>query len=327
MPALSNAAARVRTSVIIPTFNGAGWVGEAVASVLAQSMGDLELLVIDDGSTDETRQVIEAVRDPRLRYVYQPRAGVSAARNRGLQRASGEFVAWLDADDLWPREYLAAMTAALAAAPDYGVARSALANVYPDGRQRQSSRMKCLASGWVSEELFQHALVYLQGMIMRREAFEGLWFDESLRTCEDLDMGLRLSDRCRFLYVPAVQVVRRVRRGSLSQPTRPDDVDVNNPRVLERFYYRLGGDRRIRPGPARRRLARAYCAAAKRFARFGAWSAARKLFRRALAYHLLLPKAYVGLVKAALHGPSRDSLPGWHEPPPLADPVPPATVG
>jgi len=93
-----------RISVIIPTFNRAAWVREAVDSVLAQTFQDFELLVVDDGSTDETGAGLAPYGD-RLRYLYQVRQGVSAARNRGLELAAGEWITFLDSDDLWlPRK-------------------------------------------------------------------------------------------------------------------------------------------------------------------------------------------------------------------------------
>src|SRR5688572_33013190 len=88
-------------SVVIPAFNYAQYLPEAIASVLAQTHRDLECIVIDDGSTDNTQDVVTAIRDERLRYVHQPNGGLSSARNRGIQQAKHPFVGFLDADDRW----------------------------------------------------------------------------------------------------------------------------------------------------------------------------------------------------------------------------------
>src|SRR5688500_4129490 len=87
-------------SVIIPTHNRAGWVGEAIGSVLEQTYQPIELIVVDDGSTDHTARVVQALGSA-LTYLPQPQAGVSAARNRGVAASHGELVAFLDSDDLW----------------------------------------------------------------------------------------------------------------------------------------------------------------------------------------------------------------------------------
>lgn len=95
-----------KVSVIIPTYNRGYIVSEAIDSVLAQTFAEFELIVVDDGSTDDTAEKIAAVRDPRVRYVRQANAGASAARNRGVVEARGDLVSFLDSDDLWKPEKL-----------------------------------------------------------------------------------------------------------------------------------------------------------------------------------------------------------------------------
>ena len=93
--------------VIIPTYNREGTLLRAVNSVLSQSFTDLELIVVDDGSTDHTRELVESIKDNRLRYIYQKNAGACAARNKGIDAAEGEFIAFQDSDDVWLKEKLA----------------------------------------------------------------------------------------------------------------------------------------------------------------------------------------------------------------------------
>src|SRR3954451_14848952 len=91
-------------SVIIPSYNSARWISEAVDSVLAQTLVPQQIIVVDDGSRDDTRSRVRRYGPP-VEYIYQPNQGVSAARNTGMQAATGEFVAFLDADDVWhPRK-------------------------------------------------------------------------------------------------------------------------------------------------------------------------------------------------------------------------------
>lgn len=93
-------------SVIIPAYNAADYIQNAIASVLAQTVADFEILVVDDGSQDDTRRKVEAFDDLRIRYIYQENGGVSAARNTGIRNAGGEYICFLDADDLWKPHHL-----------------------------------------------------------------------------------------------------------------------------------------------------------------------------------------------------------------------------
>ena len=95
-----------KVSVVIPTYNRADKVRKSVESVLAQSFTDLEVIVVDDGSSDETGQALQNAFGDRIRYYFQPNQGVSVARNRGIDEARGEWIAFLDSDDLWEREKL-----------------------------------------------------------------------------------------------------------------------------------------------------------------------------------------------------------------------------
>ncbi|MBQ3082017.1 MAG: glycosyltransferase family 2 protein [Clostridia bacterium] len=93
-------------SVIIPAYNAELFVKNAIESVLSQTVGDFEIIVIDDGSKDNTRSVVESIKDDRIRYIYKENGGVSSARNAGIQNAKGEYVCFLDADDLWKTNHL-----------------------------------------------------------------------------------------------------------------------------------------------------------------------------------------------------------------------------
>ena len=97
----------MHVSVVIPTFNRAWIIGEALQSVFAQTFRDFEVLVVDDGSTDDTVSVIESIKDPRLHYIRKDQnAGCGAAYNSGIRAARGEYISFLDSDDLWKPEKL-----------------------------------------------------------------------------------------------------------------------------------------------------------------------------------------------------------------------------
>jgi glycosyltransferase involved in cell wall biosynthesis len=128
---------RELVSVIIPVYNRARCVGRAIDSVLAQTYGDVEIVVVDDGSTDETGALVQGVygKDSRVRYVFQPNAGVSAARNHGIRLIRGEFAALLDSDDVWEPFKLEIQMACLRAFPDAGMVWSDMTAIRTDGRE------------------------------------------------------------------------------------------------------------------------------------------------------------------------------------------------
>ena len=118
-------------SVVIPSYNRAGWLPAAVGSVLAQTHPATEILIVDDGSTDNSAEVCAAFPAP-VRYIRQQNAGVSAARNRGMREATGEFIALLDSDDLWVPEKLAVQLALHAERPDLGWSATGALTIAPD---------------------------------------------------------------------------------------------------------------------------------------------------------------------------------------------------
>ena len=134
----------MRVSVIIPLFNKAPYVERALASVSAQSFTDFELIVVDDGSTDESSQIVEGYDDPRIHLIKQGNAGPGAARNRGLDEARGELVAFLDADDEWLPDYLAESVRLLDA---YGTQVATITSAYFDCRTGVSSETTWRARG------------------------------------------------------------------------------------------------------------------------------------------------------------------------------------
>jgi hypothetical protein len=204
-------------SVVIPAYNAEAYLAEAVASALAQTHVPLEVLVVDDGSTDGTARCVQAFGPP-VRCVGQANAGPSAARNRGVAASRGEVVAFLDADDRWLPGTLAAQVAALGARPVpdvvFGWARfvdasgAALAEgVHPTVADLEPSRL-----------LLAGSPLLLSTMAARRDLLVRLGpFDPALQQGEDWDLALRLvAGGARFAAVPAVLTLRRVHAASLT---------------------------------------------------------------------------------------------------------------
>lgn len=137
-------------SVVLPTYNRARFVGEAISSALAQTASSLEVLVVDDGSRDETPAVVQALAgsDARVRYFRQENQGVSAARNRALDNARGEFIAFLDSDDVWQPWKLDVQLSLLRTHPQVGMTWTNMDAVHPDGTLRESNFLKQMYSAY-----------------------------------------------------------------------------------------------------------------------------------------------------------------------------------
>lgn len=303
----------MNVSVIIPTYNDPAVV-DAIASVLGQSHRQLELLVIDDGSTDGTGDAVAAIGDPRLRYIRQPNGGNASARNAGLRHATGAAIAWLDSDDLWPPEFLASLLATLEHS-GADVAYTSWDNHYLDGRIVRDVRRDSFAAGQITASLFARTFVCWPATLSRRSALEGLWFDPHLPIACDVDFMLRLSLRASFAFSEGPNYIRRVRAGSISSNAAM--AVCWKLRVMERFLQRLGGQAHVSPGAARRRLANTCLRAAGHSYRRGNRSATLALCRRAMGYRPLRPKAYSLYLRGLLLRGDRES---WQFPPPLGDP-------
>jgi glycosyltransferase involved in cell wall biosynthesis len=196
------------TSVIIPTFNRAAFLREAIDSVLAQTEKDFELIVVDDGSTDHTRELVAKYGD-RLRYFSQPNAGASAARNCGIRHAAGKFITFLDSDDLWLPKKLARQMQWMAAHPN-------LLLCYTDeiwirrGVRVNQKLIHAKAGGWIYPLCLPRCIISPSSVLMRRELFDAVgWFDEQLPVCEDYDLWLRVASRFEVGFIPEPLIVKR----------------------------------------------------------------------------------------------------------------------
>lgn len=171
-------------SAIMPVYNGAAFVAAAIESALGQTHAPLEIIVVDDGSTDASARIVQGFGD-RLTYTYQPNRGPAAARNRGLQSAHGAIIAFLDADDLWPAGKLAHQSRRLAA-------DATLEVVLGHTQFVEQADEKGEALTLINEPYPQYLL---GSALFRRSAFIRVGeFDETLRYCDDWDWFLRAQD-------------------------------------------------------------------------------------------------------------------------------------
>ena len=188
-------------SVIIPAYNQGHYLGKAIRSVLTQTFADFEIIVVDDGSTDNTRQVARSFSDSRMRYIHQQNAGLSAARNTGIRHATGAFLTYLDSDDLFLPEKLAILLAKFNAEPELGFVAGQAVLIDENDRRIGEIFDKRLPED--SAQLLLGNPLHVGSVMVRREWQERVgFFDETLRSYEDWDMWLRLAKAgCRMGWV------------------------------------------------------------------------------------------------------------------------------
>ena len=187
----------IQVSIIIPTFNRARVLRRALQSVLNQKNVSFEILVVDDGSTDETRAVVEEfIREKdEIRYLFQSNQGVSAARNLGLRSISAPFVTFLDSDDEWLPEKLKVQLEFFNQYPDYFICQTEEIWIR-NGRRVNPMKKHKKYGGFIFERCLPLSIVSPSCVMMRREIFDQIgFFDETLPACEDYDFWLRTSAR------------------------------------------------------------------------------------------------------------------------------------
>jgi glycosyltransferase involved in cell wall biosynthesis len=195
-------------SVIIPTHNR-GWIlREAIDSVLAQDYADYELIVVDDGSTDNTREILEACgRD--ITVVQQSNRGVSAARNRGIAASRGQLIAFLDSDDLWLTQKLSRQVDFFKSNPAALICQTEETWVRNGVRVNPKRRHQKLA-GMIFEPSLALCLVSPSAVMIRKTLFEAVGrFDERLPACEDYDLWLRVSCRYPVYLIDEPLIIKR----------------------------------------------------------------------------------------------------------------------
>src|SRR5215472_4932012 len=206
-----------RVSVVIPTYNSSARLKEALESVLAQTYKDLEIVVIDDGSTDDTESVARSFGN-RVWYFKQANQGAGAARNAGIKSSRGEYIAFLDADDLWCAGKLDQQIPLLEQDPELGLVYSDWA-VVSDDRVIEDSYLRKVpsASGYVFDELVQRGFILTSGVVVRRACLDDVGdFDNSLSIAQDYDLWLRICYRWKVAVVGKPLVTKRSWHGSLS---------------------------------------------------------------------------------------------------------------
>ena len=199
-------------------FNNAAFIRESVESVLSQTFRDIELIIVDDGSTDGTREQLTPLMQS-IRYFRTENGGPARARNLGIREARGQLIAFQDADDRWLPAKLERQVGHLAEHPEHGVVFSDVATFDDSGVLESSAGESygCLPSGAIFADLLTKRFIAMSSVVVRRECLDRTgYFDESLRGCEDYNLFLRLAGRFTFGLVDEVLVHKRIHPANLS---------------------------------------------------------------------------------------------------------------
>jgi len=194
-----------RVSVNIPCFNSAKFIKETIESVLAQTYTDFELIVMDDGSTDGTGGVVSSFGDPRIRYFYKDNEGLSETRNRAILESKGEYIAFLDHDDIWLPEKLKEQVEFFDSRKDHALIFSDSYVSVSGVRQKITYFERCRPKrGFIFEDLLlsDSNFIPLPTVMMRRDIFEKIgYFKKEFRIGEEYELFLRAADAYKFDYI------------------------------------------------------------------------------------------------------------------------------
>jgi glycosyltransferase involved in cell wall biosynthesis len=235
-----------KVSVVIPTYNRTHFIIEAIQSVLDQTFQDFEIVVVDDGSTDNTKDVVDSFQDPRIKYIYQENRGVAAARNTGISASIGEYIAFLDSDDVLLKNALEKKVQVLDRYPEvafsYGKANVMDENGHLLRLSKKKQEYFCVRKG--SEQIRKFLIIYGNciggsgAMVRRRCLYEVGLFDSTFRHgSEDFDLWVRLAKRYAVAYIeqPVGVIVRR-HPNRMSNARDLGEIEKSNSRILEGVF-------------------------------------------------------------------------------------------
>ena len=229
-----------KVDVIIPAYNAAKYLPAAIESVVAQTFDDWRILLIDDGSTDNTAEVVAPYLKQlgeKLQYIYQPNAGLPAARNAAIRNSSAELLALLDADDLWLPCRLAESVKCFDGRPRVGLAYGLISRIDVDGKVLDTFGGNLThAEGQIAPYIYTREVqLPCPTMTFRRSCVDevGL-FDETMRATEDRDMWLRIALRHDVALAPKVIALYRMSQGSMSADL--DRMEAAQTRFVEKHY-------------------------------------------------------------------------------------------
>lgn len=225
-------------SVVLPVYNGEKYLDQTIRSVLDQTFEDFELLIINDGSKDRTLDILQGIQDPRIKIFSYSNAGLAASRNRGIAQAAGDFIAFIDADDLWTRDKLDAQLQALRRYSVPAVAYS-WTDYIDENSRYAASGSRITDMGNVYRKLLEMNFIESGSnlMVPRKAFFEVGDFDESLSIAEDWEMSVRLARQYHFVPVKSVQILYRM--NSHAMTSKLNFLERGNLKTIDKVFSQV----------------------------------------------------------------------------------------
>jgi glycosyltransferase involved in cell wall biosynthesis len=303
--------AKPLVSVVIPAYNCSRYIGEALESIFAQDCPDTEIIVVNDGSTDDTGKVLSAF-EPRIRVVEQANAGAAAARNNAIREARGKYIAFLDADDLWLPGKLITQVRYLDNHPEVGLVYCGWLEWFPDDKGNfvkpvvpppadlnETDPEFC---GWLYNRLLFDCYVHTSTAVLRSEIVRAAgWFDLSLRRGQDYDYWFRVSRLAPIHKLRAVLSLYRIHPKSITNvPHAQNYGHLVLKKALDR-WGRVGPDGTVTPKRAMNEVfARCWSGYGYTHYTLGDPKLALDAFKRCVRYQPFSPGAWRNLMRSAV---------------------------
>jgi len=285
-------------SVITPTYNRASYLPETIESVLSQNYRNLEHIIIDDGSSDTTRNLVNAYLDKgKIRYFYQKNSGQSIARNKGLKEAKGEFVCFLDSDDRWLPNKLRKQLNAFLVNPDVDIVYGDYIFIDEQGNEISHNNMSRY-SGNITKPLLKDNFVSMNTTMTRTTKLKAIsGFNENIEVADDYDLWLRLSVESRFLYIPELLAEYRIMNKQLS--SNKSKRFASNEKTLLSFFD--SNPNLLNPEERKDALNFFYTRATRHFSHEGNWDEEKKYLIKAFQNNALSRRNYRVLLRCIIN--------------------------
>ena len=263
-------------SIIIPNYNHGQYLAAAIQSVLNQEYRHFEIIIVDDGSTDNSRDVVVQFGD-KVNYIWQKNQGLSAARNTGINAAAGEYVGLLDADDMYEPDFMSTLVSLMANRPGIDGVYCGYQFVDHENFPLAQVEARAIPDGQLYQALLDSNFLVPESMLVRKHCYDIVGpFDVALRACEDWDMWLRISSRYNIVGTTQVLTRHRIVPGSMSaDPKRMLD---NRIAVLNKHFGgepNMDGDKHIKQA-----YGRAYLASCVEYLQFGDQDKAKECLQK-----------------------------------------------
>lgn len=228
----------MKVSVLIPCYNAEKFIFSTVSSVLNQTYQDFEIIIVNDGCHDNTENIVKSFNDSRIVYIYQENAGPSAARNKGIKNASGDYIAFLDADDFWYPEKLKKQMKVFDENPNINIVYNATITEEEGTLKTHIDKYRNYPT---KEDFMRYLLCNMftisSSVVIKKSAlYEAGLFNEDIKPAEDWDLWMRLAKNHNFYYIDEVLVKLFRPQTSLSRSGSIDNMKKNHLAILDKFF-------------------------------------------------------------------------------------------